>query len=159
MNCDALKYNCGMILPSSCIPYTGTDLTFVSSLQPSPLLTCDASMNDVVAAMNTSLTNLVNGNNLTVLNQRCLTFTPATVTPAQLHQVEIDKICALDASLTTLTSVVNNLSIATMPIAINLQCLASAASPCLTPPSTYQLIAVLNVMVSEICALKTAVGI
>ena len=159
MNCDTSKYKCGMIIPSSCVPYTGQDLTFLNPSDPLQVLPCNANMNDVILLMNNTLKTLVDGNNLTTLNVRCLSFDPATITPVQLHQVEIDKICGLDASLTALTSQVNALNIATMPIAINLQCLAPAASPCLIPPTTYQLIAVLNVMVSEICALKTAVGI
>jgi hypothetical protein len=156
MNCDQKKYNCGQILASSCIPYTGKDLVFLTD---PTLLTCNANINDVFGLMDGALSTLISGNDLTELNPRCLEFDPTTITPAELHQVEIDKICGLDSSLTTLIQTVNNLDIATMLIAIDLQCIAPAASPCLTPPTTYELIAVLNVMVGEICALKTAVGI
>ena len=156
MNCDTQKYNCGQVLPSSCIPYTGKDLTCISD---PTLLGCNADINDVIFLIDGVVKKLVDGDNLTGLNIRCLTFNPATVTPAQLHQVEIDKICGLDASLTTLTNQVNDLNIATMPIAIDLLCLTPGAVPCLTPPNIYPLLSVLNVMLVEICALKTAVGI
>lgn len=156
MNCDQQKYNCGLVIPSSCVPYTGTDLTFLSS---PTLLSCNANINDVIGLMDTALHTLIVGNTLTGLNPRCLIFNPAVITPAGLHQVEIDKICGLDASLTTLTTQVNNLNVGSMQIAINLQCLTPAASPCLTPPNFYSLLSILNVMISEICALKTAVGI
>lgn len=156
MNCDTQKYNCGMILPSSCIPFTGSDLTCISS---PTLLSCNANINDVIGLIDGVVKKLVDGDNLTTLNVRCLSFDPATVTPVQLHQVEIDKICGIDSSLTALTEQVNALNVGSMQIAIDLQCLASAASPCLTPPNLYPLLSVLNVMISEICALKTAVGI
>lgn len=156
MNCDTQKYNCGQVLPSSCIPYTGKDLTCISD---PTLLGCNADMNDVIFLIDEVVKKLVDGNNLTGLNVRCLTFVPSTITPAQLHQVEIDKICGLDASLTTLTNQVNDLDIGTMPIEVDLLCLTPGAAPCLTPPNIYPLIAVLNVMLVEICALKTAVGI
>lgn len=156
MGCDTLKYKCGLVVPSSCVPYTGTDLTF---LVTPDLLPCNANIDDVISLMDAAIKKLIDGDNLTVLNVRCLTFDPATITPAQLHQIEIDQICGLQASLTTLTDQVNALNIGTMPIQINLQCLTPAAAACLTPPNTYTLLAVLNTMISEICALKTAVGI
>lgn len=153
--CDKNKFK-GPTVASSNILYTGSDLKFL----PEPTdLPCNASLNEVLSLFDTAVTNIQTGINLTGLNKRCLVFDPATITVAGLEQVQIDKICALDASLTALTTLVNDLDIATMPIAIDLMCLTPAASPCLTPPNTYQLIAVLNVMISEICALKTAVGI
>jgi len=156
MTCDTQKYQCGLIIPSSCVPFTGKDLTCISD--PS-LLSCDANMNDVIGLIDGVVKTLVDGNNLTELNIRCFSFNPDTITPAQLHQLEIDKICGIESSLTTLTDQVNDLNIGTMQIAIDLQCLTAGAAPCLTPPNLYPLIAVLNTMVSEICALKTAVGI
>lgn len=156
MTCDTSKYQCGTIIPSSCVPFTGKDLTCISD---PTLLPCNANVNDVIGLIDGVVKKLVDGDNLTGLNVRCLTFNPATITPAQLHQVEIDKICGLDATLNALVTQVNSLNIATMPIAIDLQCLAPAAAPCLTPPNIYPLLAVLNTMISEICALKTAVGI
>ena len=156
MTCDQQKYQCGLVIPSSCVPYTGSDLTSISS--PS-LLACNANMNDVIGLLDGVLATLVSGNNLTTLNPLCLTFDPATITPKALHQLEITNICGLQASLTSLTTQVNELNIGTMPIAINMQCLTAAVSACLTPPDTYPLISVLNAMLSEICALKAAVGI
>lgn len=154
-----MNFCSGQTIGSICTIYTGTDLQFLQYLNPVPILKCNASLDDVVEDIDLALTNLLSGNNLKNLNVRCLTFDPSTITPAGLHQVEIDKICALDASLTTLTETVSNLNIANMQIAINLQCLSAAAAPCISPSNTYPLIAVLNAMVSEICALKAAVGI
>jgi hypothetical protein len=156
MSCDTQKYQCGLVIPSSCVPYTGSDLTSISS--PS-LLPCNANINDVITLLDGVLKIQVDGNNLTGLDPQCLDFDPATINPAQLHQVEIDKICGLDASLTALTDQVNNLNIGTMLISINMQCLAASVTPCEQPGNTFQLIAVLNAMLSEICNLKAAVGI
>jgi hypothetical protein len=157
MSCDTSKYGCGQVLASSCIPYTGTDLTVLSS--PS-LLACNANINDVITVLDSSIKKLMVSNDFTGLNVLCFTsLNPATVTAAQLHQAEITQICGLSASLTTLTNTVNSLNIGSMQIAIDLQCLTPAAAPCLTPPNLYSLLSILNVMISEICALKTAVGI
>jgi len=154
--CDSSKYNCGLIIPSSCVPYTGADLMI---LTPQTQLACNANINDVIGAFDNAVSGLLTSTNLTGLNPQCLSFDPATINVSGLFQVNINKICALDASLSALQTLFNDLNIATMPIAIDLQCLAPGAAPCLTPPNTYQLQAVLNVMLSEICALKTAVGI
>lgn len=154
--CDTSKYNCGEIIPSSCVPYTGSDLTVLAD--PASLA-CNANINDVIKVLDTTLKGVLDGSNLTGLNPRCLTFTPATVTVAGLFQVEIDKICALDASLVALTTQVNNLNIGNEPIVIDLLCLAPAAAPCQSAPNTYTLLAILNTLVNEVCALKSAVGI
>lgn len=154
--CDSSKYNCGLIVPSSCIPYTGSDLTILSN--PS-ILPCNANINDVIFILDSNLKTIIDGNNLTNLNNRCLDFSPATIKINELHQIEIDKICALDASLTALQDSFDTLNIGSELIQIDLQCLTPSAAACLTPPDTYTLQAVLNVIISEICALKTAVGI
>lgn len=156
MNCDTLKYKCGQLYPSACVPYTGKDLTLLAD---PTTLGCDANINDVIFQIDAAVHTLIVGDILTGLNPRCLSFNPAIITPAGLHQVEIDKICGLDASLTTLINTVNNLNIGTELIVIDLQCMTPAAAPCLTPPNSYSLLSVLNMLVSEICALKIAVGI
>jgi hypothetical protein len=156
IGCNQKKYQCGIVIPSACVPYTGTGLTSISN--PS-LLGCDANINDVITVLDGVLAGQVAGNNLTGLNPQCLSFDPATITPAGLHQIEINEICGLEASLTALQTQVNELNIGTMLIGINMQCLTPAASPCLTPPNTYELIAVLNTMLTEICAIKAYLGI
>ena len=158
MSCDNTKYNCGQIIGSGCVPYTGSVLTIIPTSTPN-VLPCNANINDVISLFDTTLKKLMDSNNFTTLNVRCLTFNPATVTAVQLHQLEIDTICALQASLATLTTQVNSLNIANMQIGINLQCMSAAASSCATGTNIYPLIAILNVMVNQICALKAAVGI
>lgn len=154
--CDSSKYNCGTIIPSSCVPFSGRRLTIL----PDPnLLPCDASIDDVVFLLDGSITHIARGLNLTGLDPMGLDFTPATVTQAELDQVLISAIQGTSAALETLTTQVNDLNIGELDIQINLGCLAPAAAPCLVPPNTYPLIAVLNAMLAEICALKTAVGI
>lgn len=150
------NYTCGTIIPSGCVPYTGSDLTCL--INPATL-PCDASMNDVVFQLDAAIKTLQNSNNFTTLNPLCLTFDPATVTAVQLHQLEITNICGLQASLTALQTIVDNLNIGNELIDINLQCLTPSAAPCLVPPSSYSLLSILNVIISEVCALKTAVGI
>lgn len=154
--CDTSKYNCGTIITSSCVPYTGPDLTI---LEDPTSLVCNANINDVFTIFDTTIKEILVGSDLTGLNPRCLTFVPDTVTVAGLFQVQTDKICSLDAQVTTLTNLINNLNIGSEPITINLLCLTPAAAPCESPANTYTLLAILNTLVNEICALKTAVGI
>jgi hypothetical protein len=156
--CDTSKYNCGIIVPSSCVPYTGSDLTVL--VDPTTL-SCNANINDVITILDATIKGILEDNDLTTLNPLCLSslINPATITPAQLHQIEITQICSLQAQVTTVTNLVNNLNIGNELITINLLCLAPAAAPCQVQPNTYTLLAVLNTMLNEICALKTAVGI
>lgn len=154
--CDTSKYNCGTIIASSCVPYTGTDLTVLAD--PTDLA-CNASINDVITVLDTTLKGVLTGLDLTTLNPLCLGFNPATITPAGLFAIQNVAICELEANVTTLTDLINNLNIGNELITINLLCLTPAAAPCQVSPNTYQLIAVLNTMINEICALKTAVGI
>lgn len=154
--CDTSKYKCGNIVPSSCVPYTGPDLTILAD---PTTLACNANINDVFTIFDTTVKGILTGIDLTGLNPRCLTFTPATVTMAQLSQVQIDKICSLDSQVTTLTTLINDLDIGSEQITIDLLCLTPAAAACQTAANTYSLLAVLNTMLNEICALKTAVGI
>jgi hypothetical protein len=153
--CDKSKYNCGLIITSSCVPYTGHDLTV---LRDPSLLPCNANINEVIGVFDFVLKEVIDGNDLTNLNARCLAFTPSIVKINQLHQIEIDQICANSASLASLQTQFNDLNIGTEPIQINLLCLTPAAAACLTPPNTYPLIAVLNTFVNEICTLITDVA-
>ena len=153
--CDTSKYNCGEIVPSSCVPYTGTDLTVLRDPSDLP---CNANINDVIAILDTTLKGVLTNIDLTGLNPRCLAFTPATVTVGGLFQVQTDEICALEAGLATVTDLINNLNIGNELITINLLCLAPSAAPCLVAPSTYTLLAVLNAMVFEICSLQTEIS-
>jgi hypothetical protein len=153
MPCDP-KYNCGQVLPSSCVPYTGSDLTVLDN--PTDL-SCDANINDVIKILDTKIKTLMDSNDLTSLDEKCFDFDPDTVTNVELHQLEIDKLCLLEANLTALTEQFNELNIGSLPLTLNLLCMAPAASACAISPNTYTLLSILNTLIAKICDHETRI--
>lgn len=151
----AINGTCGTVLASSCVHYTGKDFTFN---KPADALECNASVSDAFELVDKYLKPLVDGNDFTGLDKDCLDFDPLTIDAKGLHQLEITEICLLKSQLTALQTQFNDLNIGTEVIAINLQCLTPDAAPCAVSPGQYQLIAVLNVIVSKICELETRIS-
>jgi hypothetical protein len=152
----AKRYSCGTIVPSQCVPYTGKDLSFLTTDQQPD---CDANIDDVFDLISTAILNIQTAINLTNLNNQCLTGVPTDVDVKGMFQIEIDKICGIDAALTALTTIVNAWNISTQLVNIDLQCLSAAAAPCQVGTNTYTLISILNLFRSEICTIKTFLGI
>lgn len=149
------KYNCGSGIPSSCVPYTGSTLTFFSSPDE---LSCDANLDDVIILINKYLKKLVDGNNLTTLNKNKLSFDPSTITPVELHQLEIDAISNLMGQYDALSTQLNSLDIGKEIITITLpSCLATAASSCAVVPNEYQLISLLTLFANKLCDHETRI--
>lgn len=145
-----VKYNCGLTVPSSCVPFTGNDLTI---LTPTTQLSCDANLDDVIKAIDLQVKILMDGLDYTNLNAQCLTFTPATVTSKQLHQIEIDEICAARARLTTIETQLNNLNIGSQLVTVDLGCLTTTAGPCAAGTNTYTVQSLFNIIFSTLCQL------
>lgn len=156
---DPTQFKTGFVPPSGSVFYNGPALQFLQNGVPIPQAPCVMNLNQVLNFFDQAVNNLLEQNNLTALNAQGLPFNPATVTINQLHQVEINAIAANIAAITTLQEEYNDLSGNTLPITINMGCLAAISAPCESGANTYQLIAVLNSFLSEICALKAAVGI
>lgn len=156
---DPTFYKNGVIIPSGSVLYSGADLQILQNSIPSVVFPCNGNLNQVLNLFDQAINNLLVQNNLTQLVPGPLGFNPATITINGLHQIEVTAINALNGEMSTLQTLFADLTATNLPIDINLQCLAPAASPCISGIDTYPLIAVLNVMVSEICALKIAVGI
>ena len=150
------KCNCGPTLPSTCIFYTGPDLTFVSEDNQ---LECDATIDDVIVKIDEALKKLIDGNDLTGLDKDCLDFDPATITPAQLHQIEITQICLNAGAITALQTQLNNLDIGTEVITITLpDCLQPLAAPCAVGTNQYQLINLLTLFANMLCDHETRIS-
>lgn len=148
--------NCGPIIPSSCVPYTGPDLTILSG---DSQLKCDANINDAIKAIDAAVKKLIDGNDLTELDKDCLDFDPATVTPAQLHQLEITQICLNKGAITALQNQLNNLNIGTEVVTITLPaCLLPLAAPCAVGTNQYQLISLLMLFANMLCDHETRIS-
>src|ERR1700749_377269 len=122
----ALKYTCGNIVPSSCVPFTGKDLKFLSvDEQPA----CDANIDDVFDKISIAIDALKQATDMATQTLSCRTL-PTTKTVKTVMQAHADKICALSAVVTALQSQLAGLDIADELITINLGCLAPSAAPC-----------------------------
>lgn len=151
----ALKYSCGTLVPSSCVPFTGKDLKFLSTEdQPS----CDANIDEVIDLISIAIDDLQDVTDVSDHDLGCLSVV-GEITLKKLDQAQTDKICELATELETLTEQFNDLNIANELITINLGCLASAAAPCQVATNTYTLISILNTFRAAICEIKTELGI
>jgi hypothetical protein len=157
MSCQDSRYKCGSILPSSCIPYTGPTLTFLTE---ETQLECDANINDVFGAMDTEIKVLKDNTDLADLNLHCLTLAgDEEVTSFNVHQAEIVKICETEADLAALTTQFNNLAIGDESVTITLpECLVEEAAPCATGVNTYSLLALLNLFAAKLCDHETRIS-
>jgi len=149
------KYSCATLVPSSCVPFTGKDLVFLT-LEEQP--ECDANLDEVIDLIAIAIKDLETATDVSTHNKACLEISGILTLP-KLLQAHTDKLCALDAQLITLTDQLDDLVIGNELVTIDLGCLATAAAPCLVASNTYTLIAILNTFRSEICAIKAELGI
>lgn len=150
------KYNNGIIVPDSAVPYTGPNLTFLSEEDQ---IKCDATIKDVIKKFDETVKILKDGNNLTELDKDALVFDPFTVTPTTLHQVEITAISLNKANIETLNERLNTLNIGDEIISITLPpCLKPVASPCEVDENKYKLIALLNIFATMLCDNETRIS-
>jgi hypothetical protein len=146
-----LKYSCGNIIASSCVPFTGKDLKFLSTENQ---IGCDANVDEVIDKIAIAIDAIQDAIDVSTQTFPCGTL-PTTKTAANVLQAHADKICALSASVTALQTQLASLNIANETITMDLGCLATAAAPCQQSTNTYSLISILTLFKNEICALKT----
>ena len=151
----ARKNTCGNLIASSCVPFTGKDLTFKVK---DPQLECDANMDDVIEKISIAIDDLQKATDVSLVVSDCFTVSTPTTITSYANNIK-DKLCALDAQLQALVQQVANQNIATELINIDLGCLAPAAAPCQVSTNMYTLISILTLYKSEICAIKEHLGI
>lgn len=145
------KYTCGTILPSGCVLYTGNFPDFIDSEN----LDCDLNLDDILEQYGTQLDSILASLDFTGLDKKCYDFTPATVKAKELHQLHINKVCDLEDRLDDLETLVTELNIGSKLITIDLDCLTPAAAPCAQGTNTYSLLSILQILVNEICEIKS----
>lgn len=149
------RYSCGSIIPSECVPYTGKKLKFLADdAQPA----CDANINDVFDKLSIAIDSLNKTIDVSSINKQCLVV-PTGTNIKGLAQIQIDKICAIDAKIEALKTQVNSSILGESLVTVDLKCLSSAASPCQVSTNTYKLNAILSILAVEICAIKQYLGI
>src|ERR1035437_4774544 len=112
----SIRNSCGTVIPSSCVPFTGEQPSFIQDVD----FPCDVNLDDVIKQFAITIQKVLDGINLTLLNKRCLDFDSATEDVKGLHQVEIDEICALKAQLDNLQTAFDSLNLSTKLITIDL---------------------------------------
>lgn len=151
----ARKYSCGQLLPSSCIPYTGKDLKF---LTPETQIDCDANLDEVIDEVSIAIDKLQKAVDVTTYDFKCLGTLPSP-TIAKISQVQTNKLCALEASLNALTTQFNNFNVGAELVTIDLGSLGGSVSACQVSANTYSLISILNLYKNEILSIKAELGI
>jgi len=156
---DPTAFKGGFNVPSGSVLYTGAMLQILQNSTNPIALPCNGNLNQVINFFDQAVNNLLIQNNLTGLTEGNLTFDPATITINGLHQIEINAISANIAAIEAIQGQIAALNAGTLPITINMQCLAAGAAPCETVPNTFILSSVLNSIITEICAIKSYLGI
>jgi hypothetical protein len=150
------KFRCGSIIPSSCVPFSGKDLSFLTTANQ---IACDASIDDVIEKVSDKLVEIGNAIDVSDYDTSCLQGLPAYPTLVQISKAHTEAICAISSQVETLIDEFAELDIANEHITINLGCLAPAATSCAVATNTYTLISILTLLKNEICAIKTELGI
>jgi hypothetical protein len=147
----SISYTCGVPLPSGCVLYTGDIPSFITDAP------CDASLDFILEQHAEQIETILASIDLSDLTKGCFTFTGTTV--KAFAQETITKVCVLETSVLALESAIDNLNIGSELITIDLQCLTPLAAPCASAVNTYTLLSVLNLLVSEICLIKTTLNL
>lgn len=154
-NCNDPRNKCGSVIPSSCVPFTGAKPSFVSEED----FPCNVNMDDMIKNLSTQIEEILAGIDLTLSDKRCLDYNPETVTVSELQQIHNDELCAFKARIETLEESVNSLNIASKLISLNLGCMTPSTNPCSPNTNLYTLYYILNTFKTELCAIKTHLGI
>lgn len=144
------KYTCGETPLSGCVLFTGELPTFI----PESSITCIRTLDEILAAHADQIQLLLASNDFKLLDKKCYSFNPLSVTAKQLHQAHIDKNCELSAALAALTLRLDNLNILEEVVDFDMGCLTPAASPCAQGTNLYTILSILTVFKNEICNIK-----
>lgn len=155
INCNDPRKTCGEIVSTSCSPFVGRKPDFVADED----FPCDVNATDIIDLTTAEVDRINSDNDLTELNKRCLDFVPATVKNKELHQVEIDKICALDSTVTALQDTINDLNIGAELVQVDLGDMTPAPNPCSPGTDLYTLHYLLQTFADAINAINTNLGI
>lgn len=146
INCNDPRKTCGLIVPSSCVPFTGTKPAFVEEED----FPCDVNVTDIIVLADAEIDKINTTLDLTELAKGCLDFDPLTVQVNELHQVEIDEICALRAELTTLQDTINDLDIGAELVTVDLGAMTPLSNPCSVTTNQYTLFYVLQAFADKL---------
>jgi len=145
--CSDNRKNCGTVVASSCVPYTGNSLTSFANDN----LPCNPNINDVIKEIDILLTTVKNEISVENVTLQCLENCNCSVNRIdELFNLLITKICELTTRVTTLENTIENIGSTTFNV--NLDCFNN---PCFNSSNNeHSLIEVINLLLSEVCQLK-----
>ena len=155
INCNDPRKNCGTVTPSSCVSFTGNQPAFVVDAD----FPCDVNVTDIIDLTTAEVGKINTELDFTNLNKRCLTFDPTTIDAKGLAQVQIDELCSLEATVSTLSNAIDDLDIGAEFVEVNLGAMTPMNNPCSPTVNRYTLTYVLQSFADELNLIKTNLGI
>ena len=155
MNCDPSsndnRETCALVVPSSCIPYTGIVTTVIDKDLPA----CRPNINDVFTSLQTTIDKIQTslGDNTTLVVDCMTSINPATATQSQINQAILVKLCALQELISGEDVEIDP---STILITINMLCLINEECE---PQTAYTLTEILTMLVTAYCDLLSRVKI
>ena len=144
-----IKYTCGVSLPSACVFFTGDFPSFISE----DAVSCDANLDEILSKYGVEVEKLIDTTDLSALNKGSYVFTSGKV--KDFAQETVEKVSELEALLTSLQTSIQTLNVGAQLVTVDLKCLKPVASPCEVSGDTYSMLSVLNILVNEICLIKS----
>lgn len=140
------KYTCGEIAKSHHFLYTGDLASFSSIINDS-----DRNLNTVLEEFGSAL-DILTSSLETDFDKKCFSF-KKTEQIKELYQEEVDKICDQEDRLNAVEDSLD-FYIGDKSLIINLDCLLPLEEGCEQNPESYTLQQIVELFVSEVCALK-----
>lgn len=141
------RESCTNVLPSGCLPYTGYVSPTIFTEAP-----CRPNVNDILKKLQEVIDDVrANLGDNSTLNITCIEFIPTEQTQKDLNQALHDELCALKTTVEGLGGAIDP---TTIMLAVDLLCLQD---PSCDPQPTYNLVFVINKILTAICNLETRV--
>lgn len=155
------KYNCGNVVPTSCVPYSGyKDLKVLAFLFPDnedkQELDCNANATDVISVFDDAFEVLFQAIDLTEINPEELDFDPAQVTLLELLQILVTGVSNNETEINTLSTAFEEWDIDDELVEVDLGDLAPSLSACESDNGKYPLKAVLQLFANKINELSNS---
>lgn len=147
--CKKSNINCGTVISSHCVDYTGEDLTSLDK----GVDQCDLSVSEVIENFDIELKKVKDGLDTKKLVRLCISSIDKEDTPIIIINKLISEICSLNKDLKEVKSKYEELDILASSVNIDSDCLSNVYCA-----SDGTLKSLLTKMIGEICQLKSQVN-
>jgi hypothetical protein len=150
MSCIDPKYNCGVTIPSSCVPLQ-TNVEFTSFDKSD--LSCNPNINELFHKFDSIIKSIQDSIDLTQLDKKTLIFDKNVIKPKDLFQLLISTISDLRTRVAELEARLNALDLLTQEVNIDLSCLGIASCD---DSNKHSVLFILTTLVDAYCELKNS---